>query len=68
LWQILVQLRQRWDKENGKEESNMSLGNVDQSLADDYMLDFGMTAPQHSQIMFDDTLDLLDIDNIPWYA
>jgi hypothetical protein len=84
LWQLLVQLRQRgenqWDqRERGNISGESSLMRetgaseelpvaLNQVLADDMMLDFGVIAPQHGPMMYDDALDMLDMDNMPWYA
>jgi hypothetical protein len=79
LWRLLVQLRQRWergDAGSGGEDflvpETASSGVLQamgyQGFADDVMLDFGVGAAQQGAVVFDDTLDMLDMDNMPWYA
>ena len=84
LWQLLVELRQRGENQLDQTECGSIGGQLslireagaseelavalNQGLADDVMLDFGIIAPQHGPIMYDDALDMLDMDNMPWYA
>jgi hypothetical protein len=84
LWQLLAELRQRCEdqldqRELGNIGGELSLMRetgaseelavaLNQGLADDVILDFGVIAPQHGPIMYDDALDMLDMDNMPWYA
>ena len=82
LWQLLVQLRLRWEGGDvGGGDGNAGTGDRDRDVlggngrlfgVDDVMLDFdvgnGGVGLQQGQILFDDSLGMLDMDDMPWYV
>lgn len=78
MWQLLVQLRQRFQPQYGQEkditEAKVSVDTTRQPMessemiyADDLMLDFGL-APQQDTNLYDDELIFQEVQDFPWYA